>query len=99
MDNSAHIDDSPPPLIQDPTSAQTRVPKILAKSDDKTRFDFHKVLAAVGLILIVTIIISAGIWYFVGNVGTETTTDTGPTIKVSSDSASLATKSATPSAE
>lgn len=68
------------------------VPNPLAKNPN---VHTHKVFAAVGLILIGTIIASAGIWWFVNNQSGTTTSETEDTsTKVSTTSAKKTTKSA-----
>lgn len=97
----------PPPLIQDPT--EQRVPAVLARKDDQTKFDFHKVFAAIGVILTAAIIIIGGMWIAIDQlnrrvddlqddlvIATRKTSTTAPT---ATSSAKTATKSATASAK
>lgn len=68
------------------------VPNPLAKNPNVYT---HKVFAAVGLVLIGTIIAVAGIWYYLENQsGTNSTADETTTTKVSTDSAKKSTESA-----
>lgn len=61
-------------------------------------FDFHKVFAAIGLILIVAIVILAGVWYFAEGQNSTFFGEDTDTVKVSTESAKTATKSASQSA-
>ena len=75
------------PVVNPPTNTSSlldrNVPNPMAKNPN---FFTHKVVAAVGLILIGTIITASGIWWYVENQsGTKTTDDT--TTKVSTSSA------------
>lgn len=61
------------------------------------KFDTHKVFAAIGIILTVTFLILAGLWwYFWGRVAEEV--DEAQTVKVSTSSSKPSTNSATKSA-
>lgn len=72
---------------------------IQVKTDSSAKsFDFHKVFAAIGLILIVAIVILAGVWYFVEGQYSSFFGDDSDTVKVSTESAKTATKSASQSA-
>ncbi len=69
------------------------------KTDSSSKsFDFHKVFAAIGMILVVAIIVLGGVWYFVEGQNSNFFGDEEDTIKVSTSSANTATKSATQSA-
>jgi len=68
-----------------------------SSSNNKT-FDFHKVFAAIGVILVVAITILAGVWYFTIGKNTQLFNDEENTVKVSTSSAKVATNSATHSA-
>ena len=61
-------------------------------------FDFHKIFAAIGLILMVAIVVLSGVWYFVEGQHSGFFGDEEGTIKVATKSANIATKSATESA-
>lgn len=65
----------------------------------KKGFDFHKVFAAIGVILFVSIPVVAGIWYFTDGRFTNYGTDADDTYKTSTDSAKKSTNSATESAD
>lgn len=67
------------------------VPNPLAKNPN---FYTHKVFAAIGIILIVTIAIVAGVWYYVESQGGNKTPETQNDVKVSTQTAKTATKSA-----
>ncbi|HSX57896.1 MAG TPA: hypothetical protein VLE47_01325 [Candidatus Saccharimonadales bacterium] len=68
------------------------VPNPLAKNPN---FFTHKVFAAIGLILIGTIIAAAGIWWYANRSSGSTETDSSTTVKVTTTSAKPATASAT----
>ncbi len=57
---------TPQPLIQDPEEAVPK-PVFLAKKEDPTQIDVTKVMAAVGLILTLTIIIVGLLWISLQN--------------------------------
>lgn len=57
---------TPPSLTQDPEEPTIK-PLVLAKKDDSATFDATKVLAAIGLILTITIIIVGIMWITVLN--------------------------------
>lgn len=59
----------------------------------QSKFNFHKVFAAIGIILTVVIIIVAAIWYLTDQNTKGTSED--DTVKVTTSSAKPATKSAT----
>lgn len=96
----------PPPLIQNP--AEQKVPAVLARKDDSSKFDFHKVFAAVGLILTVVILIIGGLWITLQNLEKKVndleddlvivTKKPIPDSTEATTSANQASKSATPSA-
>ena len=72
---------------------------IQVKTNSKSKiFDFHKIFAAIGLILTVAIIVLSGVWYFVEGQHSSFFGDEEGTTKISTSSASIATKSATESA-
>lgn len=68
------------------------VPNPMAKNPN---FFTHKVFAAIGLILISTITIVAGVWWYVNRSAGSTATDNSTTVKVTTTSAKPATSSAT----
>ncbi len=64
------------------------------------KLDFHKVFAAIGIILIVLIVVVGGVWYFVQKAEDEVGSDyEDNVVKVSTSSANTATDSATTSAQ
>lgn len=67
------------------------------KTQTKKKLDFHKVFAAIGIILIALIIIVGGVWYFVQSAMDKVIPDEFVTNKVSTSSAR--TKTATSSAD
>lgn len=92
---------NPPPLIQDP---QETIKPVIISHNDRSSFDATKVLAAVGVILTVTIIIIAIMWLViqnleqrVGKLETDVTVvDQSDRQSAASAAAQLATKAATP---
>jgi hypothetical protein len=89
----------PPPLIQEPEGTKKTVviqqPRVAAPS-----FDFTKVLAAVGLILVGTIIIIAAMWIWIQSLESRVKNleEEISTSKVTTSSAKPVSSSATPSA-
>ncbi len=96
---------TPPPLTQDPEEASIK-PLVLSQKDGSGSFDATKVLAAIGLILTVTIILVGIMWVIILNLEnrvntlesevkvTETTNKTTATAAA----AKIATMTATESA-
>jgi len=64
VSETAH--ESPPPLIQDPDDSRPK-PVFLAKKEDPSQLDMTKVMAAVGLILTITIMIVGLMWITLQN--------------------------------
>lgn len=95
---------NPPPLIQDPQ--ETIKPLIISNRSSSSTFDATKVLAAVGVILTVTVVIIAIMWLVIQNLEQRVgklETDLTASTPVSNQSAAsaaaqLATKVATKSA-
>ena len=57
---------TPQPLTQDPEEAAIK-PLFLSKKEDSGSFDATKVLAAIGLILTVTIVLVGIMWFIILN--------------------------------
>ena len=89
---------APPPLIQDPDSPIQKTVTIKTPGNKSITFSLNKVLAAVGLILTISIIILGGVWIWLQMQTKGTTTADQGSVHVSTSSAKVASKSATPSA-
>ncbi len=69
---------------------------IEVKTDSNSKnkaFDFHKVFAALGIVLTISILILAGVWYLVEGKNTQYFDDEEDTVKISTSSAKTSTKS------
>ncbi len=96
---------TPPALTQDPEEPVIK-PLVLAKKEDSDTFDATKVLAAIGLILTITIIIVGIMWITILNLenrvnnlesDVKVNTPTNNTTATAA-AAKIATMTATPSA-
>ena len=89
----------PPPLIQNPNEPPTKPIKLSQKT---VNFDMTKVLAAVGIILVVMIVIVGIMWILLQNLESRVNSleqEVDYTNKVATGSAHVATHSATTSSQ